>query len=330
MTSRVLGVFYLAGALLVLLSLLLPHPKGADDVGLFGIAGTAALVGSASLIWANHARTWTVHAVLAAGTSLISLCVYFAGIATDIYSAMFIWVVLVAGSFFGSRAVAAHVGWVLISWGLVLALVEEPTGFSTVTRWTLGSLVLVVAAVVMSEIVAGRRSTEEELRSAREELEELAHHDPLTGIANRRFLEQELARELAQAKRRDAPLSVVTLDLDEFKKYNDEHGHLAGDRLLKSAVSAWVKALRAGDLIARFGGDEFLILLPDCPSAEAERVAKRLCEALPLSSLDCTCSTGIALWDGHETAEGLLSRADKALYETKNARYASPSQEESI
>ena len=293
-------------------------------MGLFGIAGLGALVGGASMIWACHARTWTVHAVLAAGTGLVCLCVYFSGVATAIYPMMFVWVVLVAASFFGRRAVAAHVSWIVVSWGLVLFLVKEPTGFSPITRWALGSLALGVAAAVMSEIVAGRKLTEMQLRSAQEELEDLAHHDPLTGIANRRLFEQELSRELAGAKRRGAPLSVVAIDLDNFKKYNDEHGHVAGDRLLKSAVSAWGAELRDGDLIARIGGDEFLVLLPDCPSPEAERVAQRLCSALPSSSVGCTCSTGLAVWDAHESAEDLLSRADGALYETKHGKQTAP------
>lgn len=186
---------------------------------------------------------------------------------------------------------------------------------------------LAVAAAVMSEIVAGRRSTEEQLRTAQDELEHLAHHDPLTGVANRRLFEQELSRELARAKRRATPLSIVALDLDRFKEYNDEHGHLAGDRLLKSVASAWGHALRSEDLIARFGGDEFVALLPDCPPAEAERVAQRLCSALPLSSLRCACSTGIAHWDGYESVEDLLLRADEAMYETKNDGRAAPSRE---
>ncbi len=323
MTSRVLGVFYLAGALLVLVSILLPHPEGANDFGLFGISAVAAAVGSASLIWARRARTWSVHAVLAAGTGLISLCVYFVGVASGIYWGMFIWVVLVAGSFFSVRAVVAHVGWVIISWGSVLAVVEEPSGFSPITRWTLTSFILAIAAVVMSEIVAGRKLIEEELGSAREELEALAHQDPLTGVANRRLFEQELVREFAQAKRRDASLSIVALDLDRFKEFNDEHGHLAGDRLLKSAANLWSEALRAGDLLARLGGDEFIALLPDCPPAEAKQVAKRLCDALPLDSLECACSSGVAVWNGNETAEDLLLRADRALYETKRANRAS-------
>jgi predicted signal transduction protein with EAL and GGDEF domain len=126
-----------------------------------------------------------VHAVLAAGTGLVSLCVYFSGVAAGVYSAMFVWVLLVAASFFAGRVVAAHVVWVLVSWGLSLALVEEQGGFSMITRWALVSFVLVVAATVMFEIEMGRKSTEEQLRHAQDELEHLADHDPLTGVANR-------------------------------------------------------------------------------------------------------------------------------------------------
>jgi diguanylate cyclase (GGDEF)-like protein len=217
-----------------------------------------------------------------------------------------------------------HVLWILAAWGLTLTTVDETSGFSGITRWALGSFVLVVAAAVMSEIVAGRRSTEEQLRAQieererlQDELEHLAHHDPLTGLANRRRLDEELARELTRAARQDTPLCVVALDLDNFKEYNDLHGHVAGDRLLKSSASFWSEALRANDMIARMGGDEFVALLPNCHTAEAEQVVERLCQTTPSRR---TCSAGIALWDGHESADELLTRADQAMYETKAAR----------
>ena len=320
MTTRVIGVLYLAGGLLVLLSLYLPHPDEAERMGLLAIAVTGFLVGGASLIWAKHARNWTVHTVLAAGTGLVSLCVYLSGVAAGVYSVMFVWVVLVAGSFFGGRAVAAHVAWISISWGLALSLVEEPTGFSVVTRWTLGTFVLGVAAAVMSEIVAGRKATEERLREAQDELESLAHHDPLTGVANLRLFEIELEREMARANRQGWALCLLTIDLDNFKEYNDEHGHVAGDRLLKSAASAWAEALRTEDVIVRLGGDEFAVLLPDCPGYRAEQVAERLCSATPLGQ---GCSTGIACWDGQESVERWRERADRVMYEAKGRRTTS-------
>lgn len=326
--SRVLGVLYLSGGLLVLLSLLEPHPEDAVTAGLYGIVGIAVAVGSASIIWAKHAREWVVHAVLAAGTGLICLCVYFSGVAAGIYSAMFVWVVLMAASYFSGRAVAAHVVWVLAAWGVTLSMVEETSGFAVITRWTLGSLVLVVAAAVMAEIVAGRKSMEEQLRTENEEkarlqldLEHLAHHDPLTGLANRRRFGQELTRELARASRQDAPLCVVALDLDGFKQYNDRHGHSAGDELLRLSAGAWTHALRADDLIARMGGDEFVALLPNCAPAEAERVKRRLCREIPLG---LGCSAGIAYWDGNESADELLTRADQAMYEAKKGMTPRP------
>jgi diguanylate cyclase (GGDEF)-like protein len=195
-----------------------------------------------------------------------------------------------------------------------LLVIDSATGFPAVTRWILGSIVIVVAGVVISEIVAGRRAGEDERERLRRELDHMAHHDALTGVANRRLFEQELPREMARAKRSGTPLCILALDLDHFKAYNDRHGHVAGDRLLKSAASAWANGLRTGDLLARMGGDEFLALLPDCTPAEADRVAARLVQAVPL---DSACSTGIACWDGNESPEALLARADKAMYESK-------------
>ncbi|MDX6588368.1 MAG: hypothetical protein QOI31_2841 [Solirubrobacterales bacterium] len=313
--SRVLGVLYLSGGLLVLLSLLLPHPEDAFVPGLFGIVGIGVIGGTIGIVWARHARAWMVHGVLAAGTFFICLADYFAGVGAGVYSAMFVWVVLMAASFFSREALIAQVVWILVCWALTLiALDGSTTGFSSMTRWVLGSLVLIVAAGVMSEIVAGRRTTEQDRERLQRELIHMAHHDDLTGVANRRLFEQELSRELARSNRRGASLCILALDLDYFKAYNDEHGHVAGDRLLKATASAWSGALRSADFLARLGGDEFIAILPECMPAEAERVVDRLVRSMPLGQ---TCSTGIACWDGHESAEALLGRADKEMYAAK-------------
>ena len=312
--SRVLGVLYLSGGLLVLLSLLLPHPDGAFVPGLFGIVGIGVVGGTIGIVWARHARAWMVHGVLAAGTFFICLAEYFAGVGAGVYSAMFVWVVLMAASFFSRQALIAQVAWIVVCWALTLVALDEAMGFSSMTRWVLGSLVLIVAAAVMSEIVAGRRSTEEERERLQRELVHMAHHDALTGVANRRLFEQELPRELARAKRNGTPVCLLALDLDHFKAYNDLKGHVAGDRLLKSAASAWSEALRTADLIARLGGDEFVVLLPDCSPEEAERVAGRLASVVPLGE---ACSSGMACWNGSESAEALIGRADKNMYASK-------------
>ena len=106
------------------------------------------------------------------------------------------------------------------------------------------------------------------------------------------------------------------VDLDHFKRFNDSFGHPAGDRLLKAAAAAWAHQLRAVDLLSRYGGEEFILLLPDAGLTEADEVLGRLREATPLAQ---TFSGGLALWDGGETSDELIARADAALYAAKRA-----------
>jgi diguanylate cyclase (GGDEF)-like protein len=145
------------------------------------------------------------------------------------------------------------------------------------------------------------------------EVGRLARTDSLTGVANRRAWDEELPRELSRAARTGQTVCVALLDLDHFKAYNDEHGHQAGDRLLKAASAAWEGLLRKTDLLARYGGEEFAVLLPDCPLGSAMEIAERLRTAQP----EGTCSIGVADWDGRQDEEELIARADRALYAAK-------------
>jgi diguanylate cyclase (GGDEF)-like protein len=145
-------------------------------------------------------------------------------------------------------------------------------------------------------------------------LESMARTDDLTGLPNRRSWFEELPRELARARRFVHPLCVAMLDLDHFKEYNDRHGHLAGDRMLKEAAGAWRGALRETDRIARYGGEEFSVLLPDCSLEDAVQLVERLRTVTPGGE---TCSAGVAEWNGDEPPESLVRRADTALYEAK-------------
>ena len=150
-------------------------------------------------------------------------------------------------------------------------------------------------------------------------LEGLARTDPLTGLPNRRGWDEHLVRELARARRRDEPLCVALLDLDGFKAFNDDHGHQAGDHLLTEAAGSWAGQLREADILCRWGGDEFAVLLPDCSSDQADEVIARLVAATPA---DQTCAAGVACWDGDETSDALLARIDRELYATKWASAA--------
>jgi len=145
-------------------------------------------------------------------------------------------------------------------------------------------------------------------------LESLARTDSLTGLANRRALEEALVAELSRAERSGQPLSVVMLDIDHFKVYNDELGHQAGDDLLRELAAAWSRELRPTDILARFGGEEFLAVLPGSDTTASASVADRLRLALPTG---VTASAGVATWGPHETMADLVARADAALYTAK-------------
>jgi diguanylate cyclase (GGDEF)-like protein len=147
-------------------------------------------------------------------------------------------------------------------------------------------------------------------------LEIAARTDDLTGLLNRRAWDEELGRELSRADRGGTALCVAILDLDNFKQYNDTHGHQAGDRFLKQMASTWSQILRAGDVLARYGGEEFSLALPGTNLDRAKQMLERLCESLPDGQ---TCSAGVCRWDGVESAEKLTVRADTALYAAKDA-----------
>jgi diguanylate cyclase (GGDEF)-like protein len=125
--------------------------------------------------------------------------------------------------------------------------------------------------------------------------------------------DQELPRELARGARSGQPVCVALIDLDNFKAYNDQHGHHAGDRLLKAAAAVWRSSLRKSDLLVRYGGEEFALLLPDCGLDDAMEIAERLRTSQP----EGTCSIGVAAWDTKETETELVRRADQALYAAK-------------
>lgn len=147
-------------------------------------------------------------------------------------------------------------------------------------------------------------------------LEEMASTDPLTGLANRRAWDEALALAVSRAARDGAPLTVAMLDLDHFKSYNDALGHQAGDELLAEFAAAASGVLRDVDVLARWGGEEFVVALPGCDVVAAADVLGRLRGTVPHRQ---TCSVGYAQWDGTESTEALVARADAAMYAAKQA-----------
>ncbi len=172
-------------------------------------------------------------------------------------------------------------------------------------------------------IGVGREVTE--LRRVERELEHLATHDPLTGLRNRRYLHQALTQALTHAESTGEGLALLYIDLDGFKAANDRAGHDAGDRVLQEVATRLTRALRQGDIAARVGGDEFLILLPGCRDANAARevadtLRDRLRDVFLLAGhpFQLDASVGIACYpvDGEDPGT-LLAHADRAMYAVK-------------
>src|SRR6266852_1127760 len=153
-------------------------------------------------------------------------------------------------------------------------------------------------------------------------LRNLAMIDPLTGLYNRRFAEQRLAAEVARSERRGHPLTVLTLDLNNFKEINDTYGHPAGDQVLQEFASRLNNVIRGGDLAVRLGGDEFLVLLPECTSQQLQLVLGRL-GSLEVDwqgqKIPVTFSAGWKQYEVGEQPEEMLGRADEVLYARKRA-----------
>lgn len=154
----------------------------------------------------------------------------------------------------------------------------------------------------------------------RTELEYLATYDSLTQTLNRRALLQRCEDELERAQRYGNGPSIMMVDLDNFKAVNDSGGHQHGDAVLVHFAECTRQVLRRADRLGRYGGEEFLVLLPDANSAAAAAVAQRIHAALAIGhALDCQVSIGLTSWAGpHETLDAMLSRADAALYCAKH------------
>ncbi len=166
----------------------------------------------------------------------------------------------------------------------------------------------------------------ESLKSELEQLKELVHADPLTGVFNRGGLDDAFAREAARADRQQSQLCLALLDLDNFKRLNDTCGHQAGDNALLHLVNIARETLRPNDIISRFGGEEFVILLPDTGMDSAMSVIYRLQRGLAASCLlhagqplPITFSAGVTPRSPYERQSTVISRADEALYEAKHA-----------
>ena len=193
--------------------------------------------------------------------------------------------------------------------------------------WAVISLMVIIGCAMLAISYRQTRRALTLRREAEERAEHLAHHDGLTGLPNRRLLEDRLLQAIAFARRRDHRMAILFIDLDGFKAVNDNLGHDGGDQLLKQAASRLLAATRNGDTVARLGGDEFVVSLTQLAQAgDAGRVAEKLIEVLAApyqikgEIVRVTASIGLALYPEHGSDdETLMKAADAALYVAKTS-----------
>jgi diguanylate cyclase (GGDEF)-like protein len=302
--GRVIGAAYGAGALVSACALLLSGRESADLLLLTGLTVTTALVGV--VLFVTSSRTppsWLLHLCTGLGSVLAGVGMLAAGGgATSATIAMFlVWIACAAVVFLprpGAYVQAALA--VLVQAGCLVALGD---GRHAPTR---------VAATVLIATLTALAARAWMDRAAR-----AAGTDALTGLPNRSAVTRLLDRELARAGRAGHEVSVVCLDLDNLKAINDSEGHAAGDRALVEVARCWSDELRAEDVLARVGGDEFVAVLVGTDEATAGEVVRRLVAATPDH---LGASIGVATARTSLDGPTLLDQADAAMYEEKRRR----------
>jgi diguanylate cyclase (GGDEF)-like protein len=213
-----------------------------------------------------------------------------------------------------------------LGWGIALALGTALLRFSIgidqlplTTSLEVRILNEVAYLAVVGVAIAGLS----QLRHTQGELELLATHDPLTNVLNARSFARELAQELSRNRRYGRPLALIYLDLDDFKRVNDAHGHATGDAVLRLVADAMRAAVRAADVVGRLGGDEFGVLMPETDPVVAHAAASRLVAGIRTvfrGTPSVTASIGVVAVAGTEAgSDELIRKADQAMYEAKRA-----------
>lgn len=246
---------------------------------------------------------------------------------------MVVALVLVFGAFTLTPRRCRELGWLAVAalgasmaWGV---LTEPDIFLPTIEAYHFVFSLAVLTTVAhvageLSRLRVGQKAQKIALREALDRVHQLATHDELTGLPNRRHVQQWMAHEMARQQRQGATLCVALLDMDHFKRINDQHGHAMGDEVLRQFSAQAQRVLRDGDVMARWGGEEFLLVMPDTTLDQAEAVLHRLrlhlqrpaswgaCAGAPVSF-----SAGLTAHASAESLDDTVKRADHALYQAK-------------
>ena len=305
---------FLVAAVLGFLSVLLPHDPITRDAVVLGISAAALLIAVVLPAFRRRGiRRVGVAALLIVATALTAAAIWATGGPPNATSALYMWICLYGAYALPERwalgiAVACASSYVFVT---LIAPPEFPPVAHLVTSIASLFVVTLIVSTLQSRlhILVGK-------------LELAARTDPLTGLANRRHFNEELELELERSRRTGRPLTVIVCDLDHFKDVNDTFGHIVGDDVLRLVGRVLIDESRAIDLPARFGGEEFAVVLPDTDLEAGEHVADRLRVALERRSLavgpPVTLSLGVACTaQVGRSSEALYRAADRALYAAK-------------
>jgi diguanylate cyclase (GGDEF)-like protein/putative nucleotidyltransferase with HDIG domain len=313
--AKALAGLFAAGATLALLTVLLPHPQRASELGLLIIVGDAYVVAGVLLSRAAHLPGWVLPVALAWGSTLITGVAFFSGENPSPLVFFYLWIFLYSSYFFTKKESAAQIAYVGVAYGALLA--ARPPSSGAPAWWIVGMGTLLVAAILI-------QTMRERVELLIAQLYDAARTDPLTKLSNRRGFRELLDLELERARRGEAPMTVLVGDIDHFKEVNDRSGHHVGDAALQRVARLLERGKRQIDGAARVGGEEFALILPDTDGQGAFVIAERLrCDLREEFSGDTvaiTISFGVASYPQHgETAASLLRAADEALYAAKES-----------
>jgi diguanylate cyclase (GGDEF)-like protein len=331
LVGRLAGFLYCCAGVIAAVLLALRPPTAAAALGHAGWIPAGALVVSAfvfgvlMLVNRRPLPPPLLFGVALSGPAMLSLLQWLSGPGASFQQILILSVVW-CGVVLPARRLAV----VLAVDTLVLFVPAFSTAWDTSTLLPerIATLGIVWALGLVCLIHANRmRDVRRSLRAEADEADTLARVDALTGLGNRRALDETLVRLVAAASRTGRPLSALVGDLDKFKQINDRHGHHDGDRILAAVATTMRDVVRLPDACFRWGGDEFVVLLPDTPLADAELVAERiaatvLAQVSTASGEPVRITFGVAERVEHQTGARLLAIADAALLAAKSAQRA--------
>ena len=319
-TGRILGAIFLGSSFVTVVAILFPHSSKADVDAFWALAAVMAVIAVLLLGWYEWLPAWSYQAFAASASVLVALSLYFNGerrggpaALNEVY---YLWVGLCCGYLFTRRQVVVQLVFLAATYAVALIAIHSgPVGY---TRWFITVGMVAGATTIVHVLKRHNDGLVDRLAHA-------ARADGLTGLLNRQGFDDRFEFELERTLRTGQPLALVLGDLDRLKSINDRWGHPAGDAALAEVGRLLREAVRKIDAVARIGGDEFALLLPDADAQAAlevtERVRTTAASVIIGNGEPLTLSFGIVEFpqDG-ATREALVHEADQALYRAKALR----------